>query len=67
MLAGKSIRYAAIREYCGCDVIGISAGGTMMINPYIETTLPAGGEMILIGSVESEEKFFRRFRPIAVE
>jgi len=67
MLAGKSIRYAAIREHCGCDVIGISAGGTMMINPYIETTLPAGGEMILIGSVESEEKFFRRFRPIAVE
>jgi len=67
MLAGKSIRYAAIREHCGCDVIGISARGTMMINPYIETALPADGEMILIGSVESEEKFFRRYRPVAVE
>jgi voltage-gated potassium channel len=66
-LAGKSIKYAALREECGCSVIGVSDKGTMMINPYFETALPADGEMILIGSVESEEKFFRRYRPIAVE
>jgi hypothetical protein len=35
-----------------------------MINPYPEVTLPQEGEMILIGSVESEERFFRRYRPI---
>jgi K+/H+ antiporter YhaU regulatory subunit KhtT len=62
-LIGKTIKYSFIREECGCNVIGVSANGSMMINPYLETMLPAGGEMILIGSVESEEKFFRNYRP----
>jgi voltage-gated potassium channel len=62
-LTGRTIKYSAILEECGCHVIGISAGGEMMINPYLDTMLPAGGEMILIGSVESEEKFFRKYRP----
>lgn len=62
-LAGKTIKYAAIREECGCNVIGVEADGAMMINPYLETMLPADGEMVLIGSVESEEKFFRRYKP----
>jgi hypothetical protein len=35
----------------------------MTINPFVETLLPADGEIILIGSVESEEKFFRRYKP----
>jgi hypothetical protein len=34
-----------------------------MINPNAETILPSDGEMILIGSIESEERFFRRYRP----
>jgi hypothetical protein len=34
----------------------------MTINPFIETILPVDGEIILIGSVESEEKFFRRYK-----
>jgi voltage-gated potassium channel len=62
-LAGKTIKYASIRKECGCNVIGISGDGSMMIDPFYETMLPAGGEMILIGSVESEEKFFARYRP----
>jgi voltage-gated potassium channel len=62
-LVGKTIKHASIQEECGCNVIGISAGGSMMIQPYIETILPANGEMILIGSVEAEEKFFQRYRP----
>ena len=63
-LIGKTIKYASIREECGCSVIGISANGSLMINPYPEVTLPQDGEMILIGSVESEKRFFRRYRPI---
>jgi Trk K+ transport system NAD-binding subunit len=34
-----------------------------MINPHAETVLLSDGEMILIGSIESEERFFRRYRP----
>ena len=62
-LMGKSIRYASIQEECGCSVIGVGTKEAMMIDPFVETKLPAGGEMILIGSVESEEKFFRRYKP----
>jgi voltage-gated potassium channel len=66
-LVGKTIKYASIREECGCRVIGISTNGSLMINPYPEVTLPQEGEMILIGCVESEEKFFKRYRPVTVE
>jgi voltage-gated potassium channel len=62
-LRDKTIKYASIQEECGCSVIGVSTGGSMIIDPYVETKLPADGEMILIGSVESEEKFFRRYKP----
>ncbi len=62
VLTGKTIKYASIQEECGCRVIGISINGSMMINPFTETILPADGEIILIGSVESEEKFFRRYK-----
>jgi voltage-gated potassium channel len=62
-LMGKTIKYAAIQEECGCSVIGVSTNGSMMINPFTETILPADGEIILIGSVESEEKFFSRYKP----
>lgn len=66
-LVGKTIKYASIREECGCSVIGISTNGSLMINPHLEVTLPQEGEMILIGCVESEENFFKRYRPITVE
>jgi Trk K+ transport system NAD-binding subunit len=62
-LIGKTIKSACIHEECGCNVIGISANGLIMIDPDLEMILPADGKMILIGSVESEEKFFRRYRP----
>ena len=61
-LTRKTIKYAALRENCGCHVVGISANGSVMINPYLDTTLPPDGEMILIGTVEAEEAFFRRYR-----
>jgi hypothetical protein len=37
--------------------------GSMMIGSNLGTLMPDEGEMIFIGSVESEEKFFRRYRP----
>lgn len=62
-LIGKTIKYASIREKCGCSIIGLHDDGTMMINPYHDTILPSNGEIILIGSVESEEKFFQLYKP----
>jgi voltage-gated potassium channel len=62
-LIGKTIEYASIREECGCSVIGVSTHESMTINPFVETILPTDGEIILIGNVESEEKYFRRYKP----
>jgi voltage-gated potassium channel len=62
-LKGKTIQYASIQEECGCSVIGVSTNELTTINPFVETILPAYGEIILIGSIESEEKFFRRYKP----
>ena len=66
-LVGKTIQYASIREECGCSVVGINTNGSLIINPSPEAKLPQEGEMILIGCVESEEKFFKRYRPETVE
>jgi len=62
-LKNQTIETASVQQACGCRIIGVSAHGSMTINLSGTTTLPADGEMILIGSVESEEKFFRRYKP----
>jgi len=62
-VAGKTIQYASIREECGCNVIGVSSHGSLLIHPEPEEVLPGDGEMILIGDIESEDKFFRKYRP----
>jgi Trk K+ transport system NAD-binding subunit len=62
-LKGKTIQHASIQEECGCSIIGVSVNDSMTINPFAATILPLEGEIILIGTVESEEKFFRRYKP----
>jgi len=62
-LIGKTVKSACIFEECGCNVIGMNSKGSMIINSNLETILPDEGEIILIGSVESQDKFFRRYRP----
>ena len=60
---GRTINSAMILEECGCNIIGMTDHGSMMIGSNLGTLMPDEGEMIFIGSVESEEKFFRRYRP----
>jgi voltage-gated potassium channel len=62
-LLGKTIKSASIREFCGCHIVGIISCGSLMIDPQSETILPSDGEMILVGTVESEEKFFKQYQP----
>jgi Trk K+ transport system NAD-binding subunit len=63
VMIGKTVRHATIREKCGCEVVGVRADGAMMISPYADILLSANEELILIGTVESEEKFFQLYRP----
>jgi Trk K+ transport system NAD-binding subunit len=60
-LAGQSLRQTAIREKTGCSVIGLETDDGLTVNPASDAVLPAGAEMILIGSAEAEEAFLDRY------
>lgn len=57
-LAGKTLAQSAIRQQTGCTLIAIRQGEELHINPEPGRVLPAGAEIILIGTVEAEIKFF---------
>lgn len=56
-LAGKSIAQAAVRRQTGCTVIGLRSNGEAQINPDPHVPLPAGAEMLLIGTQEAARRF----------
>jgi len=60
-LSGKSIAGAGIRERTGCTVIALATPGGMQINPDPQQPLPADAEMLMIGTVENEERFLKLF------
>jgi Trk K+ transport system NAD-binding subunit len=60
-LAGRTIGDSAIRAETGCTVIAVELDGKRVINPPPDTPLPTGAEMVLIGTLEAEEKFLKRF------
>lgn len=60
-LVGRLLVDSAIREETGCSVVALAAGGGTEVNPPPETRLPAGGELILIGTTDAERRFVQRF------
>ncbi len=60
-LAGRTIGDCAIRAETGCTVIAVELAGKRIVNPSRDTLLPEEAEMVLIGTLEAEEKFVRRF------
>ncbi len=56
-LAGKTLTETAIRQRTGCNVIAIHTAAGVQVNPNPNTALPADGEMVVIGSDESEQQF----------
>lgn len=60
-LAGQTLAESALRRETGCSVVAWQHGGHMEINPNPHQPLAPDSELILIGSVEAEEKFFRRY------
>lgn len=49
---------SSIRKETGCTVIAIRALDQININPNPDTILQINSEIILIGTVDSENKFF---------
>ncbi|PAY20739.1 potassium transporter TrkA [Rhodopirellula sp. SM50] len=60
-LAGKTLTEGAIRQRTGCSVIAIDTADEVLVNPDPSTTLPTDGEMVVIGSDESQQRFLDQY------
>jgi Trk K+ transport system NAD-binding subunit len=60
-LVGRPLAATRIREASGCSVVALEVEGAAVINPPPETPLPAGAELILIGTTDAERRFVQRF------
>ena len=60
-LAGRSLAESGIREATGCSVVAIETATGTVISPDPRAPIPAGAELILIGTTEGEHAFVRAF------
>ncbi|MDF1753977.1 MAG: NAD-binding protein [Verrucomicrobiales bacterium] len=58
-LANVSLADTQLRSNTGCSIIATEFQGNRVINPGPETILHEGGTLILIGSLDAEELFFK--------
>lgn len=65
-LAGKTLAEANFRHRTQCSVIGIDSEHKTMTNPGPDTVLPAEGEIVLIGTPESENEFLSLFPTLSL-
>ncbi len=60
-LHGVRLADSRIRENSGCLVIGIQDGATTIINPGADRLLEPKDELILVGTLQAEERFLARY------
>ena len=60
-LAGKTLTESNIRQQTNCTVIGIDTKDKTTTNPSPDSILPEEGEIVLIGTPESETTFLKLF------
>jgi voltage-gated potassium channel len=60
-LRGRTLAESSIRETTGCSVIAIGDGEGLRINPPPTAKLDEKAELLLIGTVEAEARFFEEF------
>ncbi|MGK2859343.1 MAG: potassium channel family protein [Thermoanaerobaculia bacterium] len=59
--SGRSLGDLRIRTLTGCTVVAIQDGETREMNPGLDYVMPAGGRMLLVGTLEAEERFLATF------
>ena len=62
-MAGRLLADCAVRSATGCTIIAVEDHGGRIVNPPPDCRLPAGGTLLLIGTLEAEDKFLREFEP----
>lgn len=60
-MAGRPLAESALRSETGCTVIAVEKEGDRIVNPAPDTIVPAGGKLLLIGTLEAEEKFLKHY------
>jgi Trk K+ transport system NAD-binding subunit len=60
-LVGRSLADSGIREDTGCNVVAVVQSDEFNVNPDAYQPLPADAELVEIGDVESETRFFGKF------
>jgi voltage-gated potassium channel len=60
-LVGRSLAESHIRRKTGCNVVAVVQGAQFDVNPDALTPLPADAELVLIGDIESEARFFEQY------
>jgi Trk K+ transport system NAD-binding subunit len=60
-LAGKTLSECAIGAICGANVIAVEHAGAVVTGPGPETPIPAGGELLMLGTHEQRQHFMRAF------
>jgi Trk K+ transport system NAD-binding subunit len=60
-LVGKTLEECAIGALSGLNVIALQKGGEIQASPIPTTPLPAGGELLVVGTHEQRQRFMRVF------
>lgn len=60
-LAGKKLTDTTIRRDTGCRVIAVVQHGHMRVNPDPNLPLPTNAEILIIGTMEAEERFLEKY------
>jgi voltage-gated potassium channel len=60
-LAGRRLGQTAIPATTGCNLIGLTREGTTTTQLATDSVLPSGGELLLIGDEDAEDRFLARY------
>ncbi|QJB56038.1 NAD-binding protein [Pseudodesulfovibrio sp. zrk46] len=61
-LAGKTLMESNIRDETGCNIIAVSRGDEMEINPDPTLPLNKGASLLVIGGAEDERRFLDKYQ-----
>lgn len=61
-MAGRTLRELHVRSETGCSIIAVESGNERIVNPPADQRLPNKGRIFLVGTVQAEERFLRKFK-----
>lgn len=62
-LIGKSLIESNVRASTGCSIVGVRRKDFTVVNPQPDSIFQENDELVIIGSVEAEEKFLELYPP----